>query len=193
MSFPSDEYGIFMKLLIKWNLSNTCTTEILRFAKKISDDNIILPTSVKQGHQFLDQIAILHISFKKVPIVIYKEETYYLNYHSIFDAIKELLSNEDIFKHCIFKFTPLYYKGERIYHEQYNREWWEWVEKTIPDTANILSVIIYLDATTCNHFGKSNEHPIYLTLGNIPGWWHNKPDSKVLLGYFPLIKTKTIS
>ena len=182
-----------MKLLVKWNLSDACSSEILQFSKKISRDDVILPTSVKQGRQFLDQITVPHISFKKVPIMWYNEEIYYLYYRQIFDAIKELLGNKDIFEYCIFKFMPLYYQGQRIYNEQYNGKWWERTQKTLPDGANILSIILYSDATTCDHLGKSSEHPVYLTLGNIPNWRRNKPDAKVLLGYLPLLKAKTIS
>src|SRR3954454_19495563 len=47
--------------------------------------------------------------------------------------------------------------------------------------------------TTCDHLGKSSEHPIYLTLGNIISWRRNKPNAKVLLGYLPILKAKTIS
>ncbi|CAG8656307.1 11154_t:CDS:1, partial [Cetraspora pellucida] len=56
----------------------------------------------------------------KVPIVEYEGEIYYLNYHPIFDAIKELLSNEDILNYRVFKFTPLYYQEQWIYYEQFN-------------------------------------------------------------------------
>ena len=42
-----------------------------------------------------------------------------LPYRQIFDAVKELLSNTDIFEHCIFKFTPLNYENQRIYSKQY--------------------------------------------------------------------------
>src|SRR5207249_10824968 len=34
---------------------------------------------------------------------------------------------------------------------------------------------------------------IYLTLGNIISWRRNKLDAKVLLGYLPILKAKTIS
>ena len=47
--------------------------------------------------------------------------------------------------------------------------------------------------TTCDHLGKSSEHPIYLTLGNIVSWRRNKPDAKVLLGYLSQLKAKTNS
>ena len=52
----------------------------------------------------------------------YKEKTYYLYYRHIFDAIKELLSNLNILKHCEFEFNALYHEGQRIHREQYNGE-----------------------------------------------------------------------
>src|SRR5213080_4661279 len=97
----------------------------------------------------------------------YKEETYYLHYRLIFDVIKELLSNKEIFDNCTFKYTPLYHEGQRIYYEQYNGDWWERVQNSLSRNAKVLSIILYSDATTCDHLGKTSEHPIYLTLGNI--------------------------
>src|ERR1044071_10361797 len=85
--FPSEEFGDFMELLAKWNLSDACGSDILKFSKRFV---VNLPTSVKQGRQLLDQIVVLYISFKKLPIMTYKEETYYLHYRPIFDAIKEI-------------------------------------------------------------------------------------------------------
>src|ERR1041384_5822143 len=94
-----------MELLAKWNLSDACGSDILKFSRKICRDDVNLPTSVKQGRQLLDQIVVPHISFKKSPIMTYKEETYYLHYRPIFDTIKELLSNKEIFDNCTFKYT----------------------------------------------------------------------------------------
>ena len=39
--------------------------------------------------------------------------------------------------------------------------------------------------------GKSQLHPIYMTLGNIPTWRRNKQDAKQLLGYLPIIKSSS--
>lgn len=69
MTFPSDEYGKFMNLLVKWNLSDSCSNDILQFSKSIAREDIILPTSVKQGRKYLDQLAEPYISFKKVAIM----------------------------------------------------------------------------------------------------------------------------
>ena len=115
--FPSEEFEDFMELLAKWNLSDVYGSDILKFSKKICHDDVNLPTSVKQGRQLLDQIYVPHISFKKSPIMIYKEETYYLQYRPIFDAIKELLSNKEILDNCTFDFKLLYHEGQRIYYE----------------------------------------------------------------------------
>ena len=190
--FPSEEFGDFMELLTKWNLSDACGSDILKFSRKISRDDISLPTSVKQGRQLLDQINVPHISFKKVPIMIYKEDTYYLNYRPIFDTIKELLSNHDILDHYTFEFKLLHHEDQRIYREQYNGKWWERVQNSLSKEAKVLSIILYSDVTTCDHLGKITEHPIYMTLGNIVSWRRNKPDAKVLLGYLPQLKAKNI-
>lgn len=180
-----------MELITKWNLSNACSSDILKFARKICRDDKVLPTSVKQGRQLLDRIDVSHVSFQKAPIMTYMKETYYLYYRPIFDAIKELLSNKEIFTNCKFEYTPLYCesKSQRIYHEQYNGEWWKRVDNSLPIGAKVLSIILYSDATTCDFLGKTSEHPIYLTLGNIVSWRRNKPDAKVLLGYLPQLKS----
>jgi hypothetical protein len=38
--------------------------------------------------------------------------------------------------------------------------------------------------------GKSSGHPIFLSLGNIPNSKRNKPESKALIGYLPILKAK---
>ena len=40
--------------------------------------------------------------------------------------------------------------------------------------------------------GKSQLHPIYLSLGNIPTWHRNKQNAKQLLGYLPIIKSPNL-
>ena len=182
-----------MQLVVKWNLSEACGNDILKLSRKICHDDIILPTSTKQGYQFLDQISASHMSFEKVPIMKYKEETYYLYYQSIFNTIKELLENKDIIENCVFNFSPVYHENQRIYSEQYQSGWWERAHRSIPSNAKVLSIILYSDATICDHIGKSSKHPVYLTLGNISNWRRNRPDAKVLLGYLPILKAKTIS
>ena len=47
--FPSEEFGDFIELLARWNLSDTCGSDILKFSKKICRDDVNLPTSVSKS------------------------------------------------------------------------------------------------------------------------------------------------
>jgi hypothetical protein len=58
----------------------------------------------------------------------------------------------------------------------------------LPAGAKLLSLILYLDVTTTDTLDKSQLHPIYLLIGNIPTWRHNKSDAKQLLGYLPILE-----
>ena len=62
----------------------------------------------------------------------------------------------------------------------------------MPIGSKILSIILYSDTTNCDNLGKSQLHPIYLSLGNIPTWRRNKQDTKQLIGYLPIIKSSGI-
>src|SRR5256884_6245431 len=66
--------------------------------------------------------------------------------------------------------------------------WWKNTEGSLPTGAKLLSLILYSDATTTDMLGKSQLHPIYLSIGNIPTWCRNKPDAKQLLGYLPILE-----
>jgi|ERR671926_108997 hypothetical protein len=65
--------------------------------------------------------------------------------------------------------------------------WWKTTQESLPEGAKLLSVILYSDATTTDTLGKSQLHPIYVSLGNIPIWRRNKMDAKQLLGYLPIL------
>ena len=57
------------------------------------------------------------------------------------------------------------------------------MEKTLPPLNNLLSIILYSDATTFDELGKTSGHPVFLTLGNLPNWVRNLPEAKILLGF----------
>ena len=193
-NFPSQEFADFMKIIINRGLSEAIGNELLKFSRRICQDDIILPTSIKQGYQFIDKLDnISRLEFQKTAVMTYNDETYYLLHRPIFDAVKELLQTKDIFEICVFDYTPLYYENERVYGEQYCGDWWRRAHESLPNNGKVLSLILYSDATTCDLLGKSSEHPVYLTLGNIPNWRHNKPDAKIVIGYLPRIKAKTDS
>jgi hypothetical protein len=59
----------------------------------------------------------------------------------------------------------------------------------LPPGYKLLSIILYSDATNVDTLGKSNLHPIYMSIGNIKNWRRNKPDAKQLLGFLPILKS----
>ncbi|PKK59451.1 hypothetical protein RhiirC2_644141, partial [Rhizophagus irregularis] len=70
----------------------------------------------------------------------------------------------------------------------YDSDWWRNVEEELPIGAYAMPIILYADATLCDHLGKTSRHPIFMTLGNIPLAHRNKVDSKILLGYLPSLE-----
>lgn len=80
-----------------------------------------------------------------------------------------------------------------MYGEQNTGIWWENTETSLPIGAKLLSLILYSDATNVDSLGKSQLHPIYLSIGNIKNWRRNKQDAKQLLGYLPILKSKDIT
>ncbi|KAF0448070.1 zn-finger domain-containing protein [Gigaspora margarita] len=93
---------------------------------------------------------------------------------------KYKLKISDIFQTFALEYEELYKTTKKT------------TQSTLPTSAKILSIILYSDATNCDLLGKSQLHPIYLSLGNIPTWCRNKQDAKQLLGYLPIIKSSNI-
>jgi hypothetical protein len=193
-TFPNPAYEAFVQLVTKHKLSDSAANDIIKLFNKFHmDSTATLPSNVKSARSLLDSMQIPHILYNEIVVMKYDQIEYKLYYRSIFDAIKELLSNEEIFKYCTFDYNPEYTtnnKGEeeRCYSELYNGEWWGRAQSSINENAKVLSIIFYSDATTCDMLGKTSEHPVFITLGNIPGWRRNKPDAKALLAYLPKIK-----
>ncbi len=63
------------------------------------------------------------------------------------------------------------------------------MKKLLLFNCKLLSIILYLDATNVNSLEKSNLHPIYIIIGNIKTWRHNKSDVKQLLRFLPILKS----
>ena len=129
-SFPNPAYEAFVQLVTKHKLSYSVVNDIIHlFNNFCMDPAAILPSNAKAARVFLDSIQIPHILYKKTIIMMEYDKIQYTLYHcTIFDAIKELLSNKELFKYCVFDYNPEYTtndKGEqeRCYSELYNSEW----------------------------------------------------------------------
>ncbi|CAB4375733.1 unnamed protein product [Rhizophagus irregularis] len=129
-TFPNPAYEAFVQLVTKHKLSDSVANDIIHLFNNYSmDPTATLPSNAKAARVFLDSIEIPHILYKKMIIMEYNQIQYTLHYRTIFDAIKELLSNKEIFKYCVFDYSPDYItndKGEqeRCYSELYNSDWW---------------------------------------------------------------------
>ncbi|GBC47370.2 hypothetical protein GLOIN_2v1785275 [Rhizophagus irregularis DAOM 181602=DAOM 197198] len=80
----------------------------------------------------------------------------------------------------------------RVFGEPYEGDWWLETEKTLPPLNHLLSIILYSDGTTFDGLGKTSGHPVFLTLGNVPNWVRNLPESKILLGFLPKVQDSGI-
>ncbi|RHZ49858.1 hypothetical protein Glove_510g36 [Diversispora epigaea] len=107
------------------------------------------------------------LTSKKHKILTYNNIDYYLFYHPVLNCIKNILSISDISQNFTLKFENFKYKGEKAYSEQYTGNWWKNTEASLPHGSNLLSIILYSDATTTDTLGKSSLHPIYISIGNI--------------------------
>jgi hypothetical protein len=189
--WPNDIYREFMEIVMEYQLSNSCGDRIIKLIDKsrhVPDENR-LPKSTKEGRKFLDVNEFPYMKFKTVPITNFQDTIYNFYYQPIIHGIKVLLLQSDINEEFIFKYQNND-TSFKTYGEQYESDWWYVTQKNIPPDNHLLSIIIYADSTTCDHLGKTSEHPIYISLGNIPNWVRNKPNSKVLVGYLPKLKAK---
>jgi len=117
-------------LLTKYCLSNSIVNDIIYLFNTFHIDlTASLPSNAKSAQKLLDSIHISYILYRKTIIIKYNQLQYILYYRMIYDTIKELLSNIDIFKHCVFDYILKYItnnEGEckKYYGEQYNSDWW---------------------------------------------------------------------
>src|SRR5208282_5190336 len=145
-----------------------------------------------KGRKFLDGTEFPYMKFKTVSITDFQDTTYNFYYQPIIHGIKVLLLQSDVNEEFIYKYRNNDTSAITVktYGEQYESDWWNVTEKNISIDNYLLSIIIYADSTTCDHLGKTSEHPIYISIGNIPNWMRNKPNTKILVGYLPKLKAK---
>ncbi|RHZ86192.1 hypothetical protein Glove_54g77 [Diversispora epigaea] len=169
--FPNEAYADLMTLVIENNLSNKAGNAIIKFFNKHSDlpQSSPLPKNIETGRKFMNKMNISQLSYSKYCILIYNGQEYFIHYHPIKNCIENLLSNPEILKHFMFKYENS--EEEKSYGEQNSENWWKYAEESIPSLAFILSIILYLNATTTDTLGKNSLHPIYLSLGNIPTYF----------------------
>ncbi|RHZ88348.1 hypothetical protein Glove_23g39 [Diversispora epigaea] len=174
IEFPNNAYADLMALVTNYNLSNEATNAVIHFFNEHSNLLLsLLPKNVKKGRELMEKMKIPTLTSKKHKILTHNNIDYYLFYHPVLNCIKNILSISDISQNFTLRF------------ENFKN-----TEASLPHGSNLLSIILYSDATTTNTLGKSSLHPIYISIGNISTKRRNKSDAKQLLGYFPILKAK---
>ncbi|GES81561.1 hypothetical protein GLOIN_2v1486686 [Rhizophagus clarus] len=119
-------YEAFVQLITKHKFSDSTTNDIIKLFNDFHmDPAATLPTNAKSVRVLLNLIQVSHILYRKTIVMEYNQIQYTLYHRTIFDTIKELLSNVDIFKYCVFNYVPKYITNqknekERCYSELYN-------------------------------------------------------------------------
>ncbi|CAG8467003.1 13289_t:CDS:2 [Dentiscutata erythropus] len=122
------------------------------------------------------------------PIVQIKGQVYSFEYQPIISAVKEILQNQEIATNCVFDYEEIYSSIEAIYSEFYNCNWWDRAQQCIPSENKVLPIILYSDATMLDRLEKISCHPVFISLGNIPTRFRNKPEAKALVGIIPTLQ-----
>jgi hypothetical protein len=167
--WPNDIYHEFMEIVMEYQLSNSCGNKLIKLINnsRNSTDENLLPKNTKEGRKFLDFNEFPYMKFKTVPITNFQNRDYNFYYQPIIHGIKVLLLQSNINEKFVFKYRNT---SIRTYGEQFESNWWNIMESKIPIDNYLLSIILYADSTTCDHLGKTSEHPIYISLGNMPNW-----------------------
>ncbi|GET59623.1 hypothetical protein GLOIN_2v1783703 [Rhizophagus irregularis DAOM 181602=DAOM 197198] len=187
--FPNDAYKDLMLLVTKYKINNKGGNEIIRFFNKHSNlTESPLPKNIEQGRAFMNNMKFSNLEFSKVLITKHKDKDYFLYYQNLIQCIKNILTVPDITQNFALSYENYEYNRESIYSEQNTGKWWKTTQESLPTGSKLLSIILYSDATTTDTLGKSQLHPIYISLGNIPIWRRNKQDAKQLLGYLPILE-----
>src|SRR3990170_574373 len=193
--WPNDAYRDFMKLIIDGNIANKIGDKIIKLFNKYSNlENSPLPKSTKSGKDYLNQINSPSLDFKEKVVATHSGVNFKLYYQPVFRAIQALVQRSEVANNFVHKGSLKKddISGTRIFGESYEGDWWLETEKTLPPLNHLLSVILYSDATTFDGLGKTSGHPVFLTFGNLPNWFRNTPEAKVLLGFLPKVQDSGI-
>ncbi|RHZ82132.1 hypothetical protein Glove_114g203 [Diversispora epigaea] len=132
IEFPNNAYADLMALVTNYNLSNEATNAVIHFFNEHSNLPLSpLPKNAKKGRELMEKMKISTLTSKKHKILTHNNIDYYLFYHPVLNCIKNILSISDISQNFTLRF------------ENFKN-----TEASLPHGSNLLSIILYSDATT---------------------------------------------
>ncbi|CAG8766178.1 13478_t:CDS:2, partial [Rhizophagus irregularis] len=104
VKWPNDAYRDFLELIVEGNISNKIGDKIIKFFNKHSNlDKSPLPSSTKNGKDYLNQINSPLIDFKEKVVATYNEINFTLYYRPLFRAIQALLQRPEVANNFVHK------------------------------------------------------------------------------------------
>ncbi|KAI9324725.1 hypothetical protein BDR26DRAFT_903350 [Obelidium mucronatum] len=186
--FPNESYHAFMHFvkehpktpnafwndLLKWFQARPVPVSAQELPKTLAEGLALLQTSstTKKVGEFTSNVIGKMKDGTEVKV----------RCRNTMDCLFELLV--EFYPVMLFEFDKkVGVDGKRVYGEYNTGSWWERQVLSLPHLAKLLAVEVYSDATQLDGGGKVSEHPIYLSLSNIPLSFRNKPKSKVLVAF----------
>ncbi|GES85918.1 hypothetical protein GLOIN_2v1487254 [Rhizophagus clarus] len=104
--WPNDIYCEFMKIVMKYQLSNSCGDRIIKLINKSRQEaeKNPLPINTKEGRRFLDVNEFPYMKFKKVLITKFQDKDYSSYYQPIIHGIKVLFLQSEMNEEFVFKY-----------------------------------------------------------------------------------------
>ena len=100
--WPSETYKEFMIAVTQHRLSDAAADSMLRIIRKYC--TVPLPSSTRKGQTYIDKLDVKGLHIKSKDLIEFEGETYKLQYRSILDAIKSIISNSDLTKYFLFDY-----------------------------------------------------------------------------------------
>ena len=103
--FPSEEYMEFMHIIIRFRVQDPLANTFIRFFNKYlnRDDRPLSPTS-QTGRAFIENLKLPNFGWRKEVIFEYKGLEYVLEFRTILDGIRQILTNKSIANEFTFEY-----------------------------------------------------------------------------------------
>ncbi len=190
--FQNSNYAIVSRIINRAGLSDQEAERLIGDVNKL-DFTFNVPESLRDLRraetEALEQSSIISTELK-VPLPTNKNGHVIVEYSHVitlyrrdpFSLIQNILDDSTIASACEWT-----YRGNGIdFGELCSSEWWRSEQASLPGKS-ILAVILASDECPITLNGRS-VHPVYISLGNIPGQIRTQLSAKRLYGFIPMVR-----
>ncbi|KAF9527055.1 hypothetical protein CPB83DRAFT_895492 [Crepidotus variabilis] len=152
--------------------------------------------NVRSLHQKVDSLSDQAGEWKtrRFAFQDHPNDKYTLHLRDPVEAIKTLFADLAHNKHLVYAPKKVYTnasKTTRVYNEMPTAKWWHILQSKLPVGATLAPIIIATDRTQLTQFsGNKSAYPVYLTIGNLPKSYRQKPSNNacILIAYLSVEK-----